>query len=231
MPPAAAIILGATVAAGATVYGASKASKATKEAAQIQATGTQEAIDTEWEMFQQSREDFAPWREAGVSALGQLEEAIAAGPGEFVFDPETEPGFKFGFEEFVRKPYLQAQSAKGKRLSGETLKGLTGFAEDYAETRYQSKYQNFLNNYYRSLNPLQSMAGVGQTAVGQQAVLGGQTASAVAGLQAQGAQTQAQSALQLGNIATGASAGVAGVGQNALQQYMTYQLMQQLGVG
>ncbi len=69
----------------------------------------------------QQQQQFGPGAGAGGGLLG-------AGPGEFV--PEEQPGYEFGFEEFIRDPYMKVQSAKGKRLSGETLKELTGYASD-----------------------------------------------------------------------------------------------------
>ncbi len=210
-PFMAAAIIGSTIlGVGATVYAGSKAAAA-------QEKGASEAIDTQWKMFQQQREDFAPWREAGERALGTLEEQIAAGPGEF--DPKETPGYEFGFKNFIEEPYLGAASAKGRRLSSGTIKDLTKYAQDYAETSYDT----FLRRYQQKLNPLQGMAGVGVTAAGGQAEVTGAAGSNIANL-------QYQNALSQGNIQTGMAAGVAGTAQNAMQQYMNYQIMQKMGV-
>ena len=237
------LVGGSVLGAGATVYGASRASRATTEAARIGAEGTQAAIDKEWEMYQQSREDFAPWREVGVNALEQLQrltgdttvlDELARGPGEF--RPEETPGYEFGFERLIRDPYLRAQTARGKRSSGETLTGLTEYAMGYGETAYQS----FLDRYYQKmtgalqlrgarLNPLQSLAGLGQSTAGGMATVASQTGSNIAGLTAAGANLQGQNVLTQGNIATGMSAGIAGVGQNALRNYMDYLMLQKMG--
>ena len=205
-----AILISTVLGAGATVYAGSKAAAA-------QEKGASEAINTQWKMFQQQREDYAPWREAGERALGTIEEQIAAGPGEF--DPTETPGYEFGFKSFIEQPYLSAQGAKGKRLSGETVKGLTRYAQDYAET----SYDNFLRRYYQKMQPLQSMAGVGITAAGGQAEAAGTAGANIA-------QLQYQNALAQGGIQTGMAAGVTGVAQNAMQNYMNYQIMQKMGV-
>jgi len=55
----------AVVGAAATVYGAKKSASSQKEAAST-------ASNTELEMYYQSREDTAPWREAGEYALNRL---------------------------------------------------------------------------------------------------------------------------------------------------------------
>jgi len=153
---------GALLGAGAgavagSLYSGSKAAGAAKDAAQLQAESADQAAQIQWQMYQQTRADQLPWLQAGTRALGTLEKQVAAGPGKF--NPETEPGYRFGYKEFVEKPYLSAQSAKGKRLSGETYKGLTRYAQDYANTAYD----NFLQRYYARLAPVQSLAGVGQT--------------------------------------------------------------------
>jgi len=117
---AGAAIGSAIIGAGATIFGASEEASATQAA-------TDASIAAQWEMYKQSRKDYAPWREAGEWALGTPEGRkgliglIKRGPGPFV--PEEQPGFRFGFENFIEKPYLSSQSARGQRLSGETTPG------------------------------------------------------------------------------------------------------------
>lgn len=165
--------------------------EASKSAARAQEKASKKATEAELEMYYQSREDIAPWREAGAWALGQvpgyynesgeylgaeppedmtgvtykpstgLINMIEKGPGEFV--PEEEPGYKFGYEEFVEKPTLALASARGRLGSGGTMRELTRYASDYAST----KYDNFLDRWYESLTPYQSLAGVGQTTATQ----------------------------------------------------------------
>ena len=186
------------------------------------------AARTQLEMFETGREDLAPWREAGANALENLYGPgglIEQGPGEFV--PEDQPGYKFGFEEFIRKPQGQAAAATGQRLSGQTARDLTRYASDYASTGYD----NFLNRYYKSLEPYQQASSAGQAAAAGSAQLG---VSAAPGI---------SQAIQAGGIAKGAGvtsgadfynqqlAGIAGAGQNALQNYMDLQILKKIGGG
>lgn len=62
---AAAILGGAALGAGASIVSARQGGKATEGAAR-------RAADTELAMYDQSREDLAPWRESGVGALNIL---------------------------------------------------------------------------------------------------------------------------------------------------------------
>lgn len=205
---------GAVIVGGAALVSGVMSSKASKDASKSSEKGTQQAIDSEWQMFQQNREDYAPWREAGKSALTDLQAMIKAGPGEF--KPEEQPGYQFGFKNFIEQPYLSSQSAKGKRLSGETTKGLIGYAQDYATTAYD----NFLNRYYQRLTPYQSMAGIGMTATNQTAQMGQQTAQNVG-------QYQYQNALNQGSYQTQLAASLGGIAQQSAQNYLNYKAMKQ----
>ena len=221
---AVAIVGGAALGAGATIYASSQAAGASQAATQAATDAQRQALGTEWAIFQQNREDYAPWREVGKYGLGKLIPMIEAGPGKFV--PEEQPGYKFGFKNFIEKPYLSAQSAKGKRLSGETVKGLTKYASDYAETAYN----NFLNRYYQTLTPFQSLAGLGMTATSGTVNAGTQAGQQIAAGQTQIGNIQAQNALNLGNIYSGAGLGIAGMGQSGIQNYMNYLTLKKLGV-
>lgn len=144
-----------------------KTAKATKKA-------TEAALALQREMWETAREDIKPWMTAGKAALTSLEGLIKKGPGEF--RPEEDPGYKFGYEEFVEKPTLRGAAARGGLRSGATEKALTRYASDYAST----KYDNFLNRYYNKLRPYQSVAGLGQTSAAQTAALGTATGASMA---------------------------------------------------
>ncbi len=72
--------------AGATVYAAGKAGDVAETQAQAATRAADEGIAAELEMYYQSREDLAPWREFGEKQLGRAENLLAKGRGEFEFD-------------------------------------------------------------------------------------------------------------------------------------------------
>ena len=74
-----AIIGGSLLGAGASYFGAKEQSKAAKKAAKRQ-------TDVQWDMYAQNREDMAPWREAGVRSLADLERVQGTYEGA-VMDP------------------------------------------------------------------------------------------------------------------------------------------------
>lgn len=75
-------------------------------------------------------------------------------------------------------------------MGGNTLKGITDYAENYAGNAYQNAFSNYTANQTNIFNRLASVAGLGQTANGQAAQAGVPIAGAVG--QAQMAQGQAQ---------------------------------------
>ncbi len=124
----------------------------------------------------------APWREAGQWALNQLQPRISAGPGSFT----ASPGYQFRLGEGVNA-LQRGAAAKGNLLSGATQKALTRYGQDYGS----NEYQNWLNQWYQSLTPYQSMANQGQTAttsilpnMNANALFGGE--SKAAGIMGQG---------------------------------------------
>lgn len=183
-------------------------------AAEKTATGMRqtsaEATQLQMKMFETARGDLMPWMQAGEKALGGLEGLIAEGPGEFV--PSEDPGYKFGYEEFVEKPTLRGAAARGGLRSGATEKALTRYASDYAST----KYDNFLARYYDKLKPYQSLAGLGQTSATAAAGAGTATGASVAG-NILSAGTSALNARLAGY--SGLAYGLSSAGQNALNYY------------
>lgn len=200
----------ATAIIGTAVVGGIVQSVTADKAADAQVQSAQQASNTELEMFYQSRADVAPWREAGEDALNLLAPKVAAGPGEF--DPEKDPGYQFGYQEFVEKPRLRGASARGDLGGGRTMKELTRYASDYATT----KYDNFLDRWYKSLTPLQSLSGVGQTTgqqMGQNAIATGQS---IGQNQLAAGDARATGYINQGNIWGNVASGL---GQNALDAY------------
>lgn len=153
----------AVIVGGAALVSGAMSSGASKKAGETQARAAGEASDVQLEMFYQNREDLAPWRSAGAQAIDQLWERIQAGPGEFT----ESPGYKFRLSE-GEKAINRAAASRGMFDGGATMKALTRYGQDYAS----NEYDNFLNRWYQSLNPMASVAGVGQVATTDTARMG-----------------------------------------------------------
>lgn len=125
------------------------------KASDAQTQANQQAMLMQWMMYQQSRKDYAPWREAGTEAINQLSNMVQQGPGKYT----ESPGYEFRLKEGQRAIEGSA-AARGSVLSGAAQKAALRYGQDYAT----NDYDNFLARYYQSLTPYQSLAGLGMTA-------------------------------------------------------------------
>lgn len=163
---AAAVVGAAAIGAYATSQASSEQASAAGQAAQTQADANRYAADIQYKMFEKQLELQEPWRKAGVNALTRLSTGLERG-GEFgtPFSQTNwmqDPGYAFRLKE-GNKALNQAAAARGGLISGNALKA----AERYGQEMGSQEYQNAFNRYYREreamLNPIQSLAGVGQT--------------------------------------------------------------------
>lgn len=176
--------------AGATVVGAVIGSSATRGAASQQADATRAGIDEQQRQFDLTRGDYAPYREAGVNALGQLQTDINA--PVTAADAMSDPGYQFGLDQ-GQKAIDRKTAAAGGRVSGAALKAAAEYGTNYATTGYTAAYQRRQDR----LNRLAALAGIGQTATGGSAAAGANAANNISGLiswqgNASGAATMAQ---------------------------------------
>ncbi|RLC34306.1 MAG: hypothetical protein DRZ76_02930 [Candidatus Nealsonbacteria bacterium] len=140
---------------------------------------------------QQIRADLGPWRQAGAEVVTDLKTDIAAGPGEYT----KSPGYQARLEE-GQKAITNRASMFGNVLSGATMKAATRFAQDYA-TR---DYDNFLNRYYRSLQPKQQLAQMGQASAAQVGSQGLQIADLTGQAQQYAGEAAAEGTIGAANI-------------------------------
>lgn len=203
MPPAlipAAITAAASI--GSSLIGSHAASKASK--AQQQSAAEANALQKY--MYDQTRTDQAPWRDAGVAALGQLSEFMKPG-ADLTALLQAQPGYQARFDEGVNAVDRSA-SANGSLNSGGQQKALTRYGQTFGS--------NELNNV---LNRYSSIAGLGQVANGQinQA---GQNYANQAGQNLIGAgQARASGYANQSGIATQTLGNLAGLGSNMFGQY------------
>ena len=190
----AAIIGGATLAGGLLASSAASSAAgaqtdAARYAGDLQAQATADQVAEQRRQYDLTRSDLAPWRQAGQQALGTLSGMVQAGPGDYT----KSPGYDFRLQQGV-DTLQRGAAARGGLLGGAQQKALTQFGQDYAT----NDYDNFLNRYYQSLTPYQSLAGLGQTATNQTAALGQNTANSISNILQSGATGQGAAALSGG---------------------------------
>lgn len=224
---------------GAGLLGAQASRKAASTAAGAAEAAASQSADVQREALAQQRQMFErqiglqePWRQAGVNALAQMQAARGGMPAAFTgqVDLTQDPGYAFRLSEGM-KALERSAAARGGLLSGGTLKGIQRYGQDLASQEYQNAYNRALTQYNAAMqreatgyNRLAALAGIGQTATGQQtaALTGmggaiGQTAANLGNLymgagQAAG-QARASGYLGTANTLTGAL----GTGLNYLQ--------------
>ena len=191
---------------GSAVLGAASS----RSAAKTQANAANQAANLQREQFDRQIELQAPFREAGVRALGKLEAASDYTP--FGMDQfQADPGYAFRLSEGQKALDRQA-AARGGLISGSALKAAQRYGQEMGSQEYTNAFNRYQTERGARLNPLQSLAGVGQTSVNQLGAAG-QNYATNAG-NAMGAAAQANASGYMG-MANAAGQGVS--------QYLGYQ--------
>jgi hypothetical protein len=181
-------ITAALIGGGAALIGASMTSSAARSAAGAQAGAADRAAELQREQFERQVELQAPFREAGVRALPELEAASRYTPfgmQQFTADP----GYGFRLSEGQKALDRQA-AARGGLISGGALKAAQRYGQEMGSQEYTNAFNRYQTERQARLNPLQSLAGVGQTSVNQLGQAGQTMAGNVgeAGMQAANAR-------------------------------------------
>ena len=202
-------IVAAAVTAGATIYASNKAASATKQA-------TQTAVDAQQKALTDQAALSAPYRQLGESAIPQYQQLLGLTPGSdknsIMQTLQNLPGYEFTRQQGLDATKAQA-AAMGLGLSGNTLAALDQYSSGLANQTYGQR-----------VNELAGAVGQGQAAAAGQAANVGQAASNIGNI-AIGQGTN------LANIGIGATAGVTGAFNNALNQYTLANTLKGLGGG
>jgi hypothetical protein len=167
---------GFVAAAGSTLVGAYGANKAAK--AQLQ--GAREGAAAEERMFNRQVALQEPFREVGVNALPELVEASRYDP--FTLEKfQADPGYQFRLREGL-KALDSTAAARGGLLSGAQLRGVTRFGQELGSQEFDKAFNRYNIGFKNRLNPLQSLAGVGQTSTNTLSNAAGQLGSSLSNL-------------------------------------------------
>jgi hypothetical protein len=136
-------------------------SRAASSAGESQAGAAREASALSDAQFQQTRQDQMPFLQAGVRALGKLESASDYTP--FGMDQfNADPGYAFRLKE-GQKALEQSAAARGGLISGNALKAASRYGQEMGSQEYTNAFNRYQQERAARLQPLQSLAGVGQT--------------------------------------------------------------------
>lgn len=182
---------------GSSLLGSSSA----KSAAKTQAAAADRAAELQKEQFERQVELQAPFREAGVRALPELEAASRYTPfgmGQF----QQDPGYAFRLAEGQKALDRQA-AARGGLISGGALKAAQRYGQEMGSQEYTNAFNRYQIERNARLNPLQSLAGFGQTSVNQLGQAGQNYATNVGNLMTSAGAAQAAGQVGASNAITG----------------------------
>lgn len=170
--------LGGAIAGLGSVAGAYIGANAAGNAADAGAAAANTAAQVSQAQYDQTREDYAPYRDVGQNALYQLAAATGTeyegAPGTIEQRQQTafsrfntSPDYNFRLNQGIQALDRSAAS-RGRLMSGAQDKAITGYGQNLAS----SEWNNWLNRQA-------SLAGIGQTATNSVAQAGGQNAANV----------------------------------------------------
>jgi hypothetical protein len=206
------------------------------KAAKTQAGAADRAGDLQREQFDRQVELQAPFREAGVRALPELEAASRYTP----FSMEqfrADPGYGFRLSE-GQKALDRQSAARGGLMSGGALKAAARYGQEMGSAEYLNAFNRYQAENMARLNPLQSLTGMAQTSTGQLGQAGQTYATNVGEAGAAAAQARASGYMGGVNALTQGLGQYINYGQNQQRNALFQQMLgqqtpglQQLGEG
>jgi hypothetical protein len=191
------------------------ASGAAQDAAQTANIAADRDLALRTRMYEEDVARQEPWRKAGVTALNKLTplatEYTPFGMQQF----QQDPGYAFRMSEGM-KGLERSAAARGGLLSGGMLKGIQRYGQDMASQEYQNAFNRYQTERSARLNPLQSLAGIGQTATNQLSAAGREYGSSAGSIMS-GQGINSANALLAGQQARSSSYGQLG---SALGKYL-----------
>jgi hypothetical protein len=191
-----------------SVVGASTA----RSAAKTQAGAADRAAEIQKSQFEQTREDQAPYREAGYNALANLQRTAGNVPAAFKFgagDFTADPGYSFRLSE-GQKALERNAAARGGLISGRALKEATRFGQEMGSQEFGNAYNRALTSYGTDVarenqlyNRQAALAGIGQTSTNLVGQAGQNYATNVGNLMTGAGAAQAAGQVGAANALTG----------------------------
>lgn len=187
--PAALAAMVAALQAGGSIVAGNQQAAAAGEAAGIQSAAMDRALAEQKRQFDAQQTNLKPWLEAGGRALTELENFDQNNPA-FSFT-QDDPSYTFRFNEGL-KALQNSAAARGTLLSGNTMRSITDYGQQAASQEYQNAFNRYQTTRGQKLNRIQSLAGVGQSAVQQANSAGQNYANSMGNLVTGQGQAQAQ---------------------------------------
>ncbi len=159
-------LAGGLIGSNAANNAATTQANAATAAAQLEATTAANSLAFNKQVLAQQQANAQPWIDAGTKALSSIGD-ITSNPYTLPTAAEAAatPGYQFQFDQGQKA--LQAwERANGTLMSGKAIKDVINYGNNAASTNYQNVVGNSLAARSANLNPLLSVAGLGQTSTG-----------------------------------------------------------------
>jgi hypothetical protein len=260
MPFGGLLTAGLIGAGGSIISGIFGSSAATK-AAQAQVAQEQKALDFQEQEYSDQKANQAPFIQAGQSSLATLMADLSNGTfgagslgpapvfnAPTLQDARNTPGYQFTQEQ-GEQGIERGAAAAGGAVTGGTLKALTAYDSNLADTTYNQIFNNALSSYGAALNTYSATANaqqqefnqiaapisVGESAAANAGATGAQAATTIGNTLGSIGQSQASGIIGSTNAITNAISGVTGAvggaaNQNAQNNFLA-QLFQSQGQG
>lgn len=205
---------------GSAIVGSILGGQAAQRGAQTQADAMRESAALQKQMFDVQNAQQAPYREAGYSALNEIlgmKPYLTQQFGPEQFQANLDPSYAFRLQQGnLATQNLANQS--GGLIGGNALRGLIDYGQGAASQEYQNAFNRYQTQRSNIYNNLASIAGLGQTSLGQTGELSSNAAQGIGG-----AISGAGSAIGAGQVAAGNALG--GGIQSAGNAYYLSQLL------
>lgn len=222
--------MGFAIAGGIGVAGIASgiaSSNAANSASNAEQNAAAQSAATQQSIFNTEEQNTAPYREAGDYALGQIHDNMSGYNAPFTMgDFHADPGYQFDLQQ-GQQAIQNSSAATGGLVSGSQMAALNNYSQNMASNEYSNAYNRYQTNIGNSYNRLASLAGLGQTGVGQSNQAAQTAGTNISNSQMSAGNAQAANSIAQGNAISNGVTGVANAGAN----YATMSSLYPGGVG
>jgi len=202
---------------------------AAKSAGDTQAAATREASAAQERMFGKQVELQEPFRKVGVNALPELVAASKYEPFTMA-KFQADPGYAFRLKEGL-KALERSAAARGGLLSGAQMRGITEYGQELGSQEFTNAFNRYQAERAARLNPLQSLAGMGQTTAANVAGAAGRLGENIGSNIIGGGAARASSYMGMANALSGGLSNYLAYNQNLTRNAMDQQYIDMLRSG
>ena len=188
--------------AGAIVGSAVIGAAGSSSAASTAAAASDKAAELQYQQYKDEVARQKPFYDVGTRALSELEAASRYAPFDMT-KFTADPGYAFRLAEGQRGLDRSA-AARGGLISGNALRAATRYGQDMGSQEYMNAFNRYQTERAARLNPLQSLAGYGQTAANTLGDAGRSYASGAGEALMAGGRARASGYIGGANAVTGA---------------------------